>query len=284
MIGKIKKLLDLIIETTYPDKKIFPYYLKIENKNLKSKNGHWQLKEKDKFATISIFNLERGTKEILKTNIHEIAHNMEYSLHGNTGHTKRFYLIYRNLLETAIRLGLLTFEEIKDLYDIQQLTAVYGPITAKPNSLKELINDKLIIKINKSFSVKDTLKRKGYTYNGLEQNWIKEVKASSLEEELEYLYTITDKANVVVTQIKDIEIQAMGYIVVDNCYDYKDELKNDGYIYRGYNHNKGSKWIKKIYIKDKQEELDKLKNMKNIVAVVELINNKQKKYDKKAKN
>ena len=276
MTKKIKELLDLITKTTYPDVKIYPYYLKIENKKLKTKNGHWRKREGDAFATITVVNLERGTKEVLKTNIHEIAHNVEFSIYGETGHSKRFYLIYKRLLETAIKLGLLTFEEIKDLYDIQQLIAAHGPITAKYGSLKNLISDKVIIKVNKSYSIKDILKSRGYTYNGLEQNWIKEISSGLVEQEVDYLSTIVDKKNIEVKQMQDVEIKAMAYIIVDNCYAYKDILKENGYIYKGYGHNKGTKWVKKISIDDKQKELDLLQNMKDIQVSVKLINPKHK--------
>lgn len=276
MVKKIKELLDLIIKTTYPDIKIYPYYLKIENKKRKTRNGYWQKKEDEKFATIVIYNLERGTKEVLKTNIHEIAHNVEFSLFGETKHSKRFYLIYKRLLETAIKLGLLTFEEIKNLYDIQRLVEIHGPITPKYGSLKHLVENKTIIKVNQSYSVKDILKSRGYTYNRLEQNWIKEINSESVDQEINYLSTIVDKKNIEVNQIQDIKIGAMAYITVDNCYTYKDILKNNGYVYKGYGYKKGTKWVKKILIEDKEKELELLKNMKNVVVNIKLINPKRK--------
>lgn len=277
MIKKIKELLDLIIKTTYPSNKILPFYLKFENKALKTKNGYWQKKHSEAFATITVVNLERGTKEILKTNIHEIAHNIEFSIYGKTGHSDRFYLIYKNLLETTIKLGLLTFQEIQDLYDIQQLIAAHGKINVEHGSLKELIGDKTIIKVNKSYLIKDILSERGYTYNRLEQNWIIELDASLVDQEVAYLSTIIDAANVNVSQMQDLEIKAMAYILVDNCYAYKDILKKDGYIFRGYGHDKGTAWVKKICVEDKQTELNKLTQMNGTAIKVELINPKFKK-------
>lgn len=277
MTKKIKELLDLIIKTTYPNNKILPYYLKIQNRDLKTKNGCWQKKNTEAFATITVFNLERGTKEILKTNVHEISHHVEFSIYGETGHSKRFYSIYKRLLETAIRLGLLTFKEIEDLYDIQQLIVAHGPITAKHNSLKHLISGKSIIKVNKSFAIKDVLKERNYTYNSLEQNWIKELDDSLVEREVEYLSTIIDKTNIEVRQMQDVEIKAMAYLLVDNCYAYKDVLKKDGYIYQGYKHSKSTYWVKKINLEEKQAELDKLKDLNGITVKIELINPKHKK-------
>jgi len=284
MIQKIKELLDLIIKTTYPDIKVFPYYLKIENKKLKTKNGHWQKKSGEPFATIAVFNLDRGTKEILKTNIHEIAHNVEYSIYGRTGPSKRFYLVYKNLLETAIKLGLLTFDDIKDVYDIQQLIAAHGPITAKCGSLKNLIGGKSIIKVNKSYTIKDLLKERGYTYNSLEQNWVKEIGDDLVKQEVEYLSTLTDTTNIEVAAIQDVQIKAMAYIIVDNCYNYKDMLKSYGYIYRGYGRTKGNQWVKKIYVEDKQQELNRLSDLKGITIDVKLINPKKVKHKSKARD
>lgn len=153
-------------------------------------------------TAIDNVNLERDTKTILKTSIHEIAHNMEYSLHGNTGHTKRFYLIYRNLLETAIRLGLFDYDDIKTLYDIQKLTKTCGSIVAEYGSLSYLIDNKSIIKVNKSFAIKDILKQRGYAYNKLEQNWVKEMDTSLIDEEVKSLSSIIDGDNIEVTKLQ----------------------------------------------------------------------------------
>ena len=274
MTRKIKELLDLIIKTTYPNEKILPFVVKFKNKALKTRNGRWQKNRNEPFATITVVNLERSTKEILKTNIHEIAHHVEYSIHRATGHSKRFYLIYKNLLETAIKLGLLTFDEIQDLYDIQQLIAAHGKIRVECGSLKELIDGKSIIKVNKSYPIKDILRERGYTYSALEQNWMKEVDTSLVDEEVAYLSTIIDAANINVSQLQDLEIKAKAYILVDNCYEYRDILKKDGYIFNGYGHTKEKAWVKKICINDKQAELDKLSNLNGITVEVKLLNPK----------
>lgn len=74
-------------------------------------------------------NLERGTAHVVCTAIHELAHHCEFCMHGQTGHSKRFYEVYSRLLEEALGRGLITLDLIEDKWDVQKLQKRVGQLS-----------------------------------------------------------------------------------------------------------------------------------------------------------
>ena len=72
------------------------------------------------------------------------------------------------------------------------------------------------------------------------------------------LKEIINEENIKIIDSKDLELEAIYYIVVLNSFNYRDILKENGYIYNGYGIKEKS-WNKKI----KANELDKEKEILN---------------------
>lgn len=257
--SKLYEVLKFISNQSYPDIKHNPFYITVENKELKTRNGCWHYPRPDSKSKIVVNNLDRGTKEIIKTLIHELAHNVDYSIRKQTGHDREFYKVYKNLLEVAIESGILTSEDIDGLRDIRILISHHGSLRAQYNPDKSYKKDNYIIKVEKSFKIKDVLSSRGYKYSPIEQVWFKEVSEKELEGEQSFLISIIDQRFIHVSEVRSIEIQAMGYVIAEKCYEKKDLLKNRGYIYKGYN-QKGSKndpnvWVKKLKVSELESEL-----------------------------
>ena len=264
---KIHEILTEIALKTYPDVKHVKFYLDIENKEMKSFHGDWSLPSNKGYATIRIFNLSRGTKDIIKTSIHELAHNTEFSIYKKTGHSKRFYEVYKKLLTTAIHMNLFSLNDMDDVdskHDLDMLIKHHGPITLDESKVDAYKGDIAIVKIKKSFDIKDQLKELDYNYNALEKCWNIEIDKADLESHLVKIKALTPEANIIVTDYSDLKIDTYGYLIVTgSTFDIKDELKSSGFIFNGYNIGANA-WVKKILMKDKQSEVNKLKKYSSI--------------------
>lgn len=254
---QIRDMLIEIAKTAYPDVKHTRFYLKVENREMNSKNGKWVYPQEGKMAEIWIYNLSRGTRQILKTSVHELTHNTEYSIYKETGHSPRFYMVYKKLLEAAIDLGLLTAEDINDIADtrdIKQLIRHQGPINRVADSNKIYKEDQVIIKVKNSFSIKDKLKERNYRWNSTEQVWMLELSQEHMDEEKTFLLSITEESNLIISSYSELEIEAIGYIVVGGkTFDIKDKLKERGYVFRGYN-QPGNVWVKRVPMTEVDDE------------------------------
>ncbi len=271
---KIHEILTEIALKTYPDAKHVKFYLDIENKEMRSFHGDWTLPSNRGYATIRIFNLSRGTKDIIKTSIHELAHNTEYSIYKKTGHSKRFYEVYKNLLTTAIHMNLFSLNDMDDVdskHDLDMLVKHHGPITLDESKVDAYKGDVAIVKIKNSFDIKDQLKELGYNYNSLEKCWNIEILKSELNSHLVKIKALTAESNIIVTDYSDLKIDTYGYLIVTgSTYDIKDNLKSSGFIFNGFNIGANA-WVKKILMKDKESEINKLKKYSSIQIAIKTI-------------
>lgn len=258
---QIHDMLLAIAQQSYPDKVFKKFIISILNKQRKSFHGDWVPPDfaNKKCAEIRIFNLERGTIATLKTAIHEMAHHVEYCLYGDTDHTKRFYHVLHKLLTTSIEMKLLTNSDANeiDATDIKMIVKYFGEIKAIPNPSIEYKRDILIVKVKNSFTFKDKLDARNYKWNPTEKVWMKELNELDLDIEKEYLLGLTTEENIIVSGYSDFQIGAIGYLhVIGETYPYRESLKSEGYIFKGFGFEKGNPWVKKILLEDAEEEME----------------------------
>lgn len=256
---RIHNALVEIANKAYPDVNHFRFWIVFQNRELKSKYGDWGLENPSR-AVIRIFRLSEDTKLILQVCIHELAHNTEYSLYKKTGHKKRFYEVYKKLLEASFEMGFLTYDDVRNDTDTAKIIKHHGPLKFS-NTNQEHKNT--IIKVKNAYSIKEELRARGYGYNGIERTWDFEIKNEVLNDEIEFLKTITSHDNIILCKGFDKSIDAVGYISVGKCFSYKDALKADGYKFNGYGIG-NNVWVKKIVMNQKSIELKKLQNMEGI--------------------
>jgi hypothetical protein len=261
---EIHKMLETLAEKAFPDKKILKFFIQVCTQESQSRHGDYSSMHR----VIRIFNLSRKTEFILKTTIHELAHHCEYCIYGKTAHTKQFYSVYKALLETAVKMGIIDYEEVRkvnDSNDIKTLESHFGKINVAYNPKEDPKRNKYIVKVFDSFKIKHLLSKRDYTYNSIEQVWQKEINRGEMQVEKDFLYKIIEKKNVKVTGANDVQIEAIYYIIVDEGYAHKDKLYNNKYLFKGYNFTKGNLWVKKIKAKDLDKEkvfLSKLTGIK----------------------
>lgn len=262
---QIYKMLREIVDLTYPDKNISNFWIEVHPKEMRRHGDYSPLHRK-----IRIFNLSQKTEYIISTALHELAHHCEYCIYGSTGHSARFYKVFKEIIETAVKTGIVSYEEIRlqsDANDIAMLEKHHGRVTVKYDPTMDKRKDIYMIKVKNSFKIKEQLKNMDFKYNSIEQVWYKEVHKENIDNYKEALLRLIEKENIVISSMKDNEIEAIYYVVVDNCYDYKDSLKEKGYRYKGYNF-KGNVWVKKIKAQDLNMEMNYLNRLKGIKVKV----------------
>lgn len=257
---EIKEMLIDIATKAYNKKP--PYFiLNIVTEERKTMNGqYWPLKKQ-----IDIFNLSRPTQYVLCTTIHELVHHLDYCYNNNLAHDKSFYSVFKTLLEAAIKSGYLTYDIIRqkcDSVDIIQLEKYFGPITVEYDENYDNNKDKVLFKVLKSYEIRNKLSEMGYSYNGIEKNWYKKLSDSDVESEKDKILELSKSVEFSVDTYRNLQINLFYYIIVTgDTFSCKDELKKQGYKFKGYG-IKGNAWVKRIDAKDIDEENISIERLK----------------------
>ncbi len=249
---RIKKTLDDILENAYPNsQKIGKYkgfYFKILDKDVKSYAGQYIPKTK----TIEIVGLNRNSKHIVITCIHELAHHVDFCNRGKTDHQKEFYKEYRTLLYAALNMRVFSPEdaEVKDVVDAKKIQKMVEDWRPSFVNYKE---DSVVLSVKNCFSLKDVLKKSGYRYNTLSHEWYKEIEKDKEEGERNFLSLIgIAKEDVTESASSSLEIKAKLKIVAKGeTYRHKEYLKKNGFRYVD------KSWERKVGDKEDVNELVK---------------------------
>lgn len=254
MIQKyIETILKDILNIAYPQKGLENFILSIVPSERKSFHGKYLFKTK----TIVIYNFSRGTHSIIATAIHELAHHVNYILYNGKGHEAKFYDCYKKLMETAIKIGLVNYEILKqqkDVNDINMLEKKAGKPTAKYTHSLNKRKDINIIVVKADYKNKIFLKEQHFYYDKISCYWYKIVPKNKVEEILKYLKTKKPELKINNYEYYKLPLTAVYYIIVDSPYNKKDLLKKRGYKY--YNDKKlTNKWVKQIMAEDYYNEI-----------------------------
>jgi len=120
---------------------------------------------------------EAGNNQMFYTAMHELAHHIQNTEHGETGnrcHTKLFYSILDGLAEKAEELGLYRYDaapEIKALVD--EAAMISAEIASLQRKLGETLNKLHIACLRKGARYEDVVKRKVKLSSRMEKKLIK---------------------------------------------------------------------------------------------------------------
>lgn len=114
-LEEVRGLVEEIIDATYPRQGTKDFTVEFLAKRDKKAHGDYSRDT----AHIRIFNSFGKPKEhLIATLLHEVAHHVEYVLHGDTGHTERFYDIMHTLFSEAIDRDLIDYFAVRKLKEI----------------------------------------------------------------------------------------------------------------------------------------------------------------------
>lgn len=154
---------------------------------------------------------------------------------GQTGHQRSFYMIYNQLMITAIEIGLFTYEmaeKVTDSASIRQLKRYCGPITIKANPDKKYKKGKCLIYVFDGYSQRKLLSDRGYHFNSRAKAWEKEILKEDEKDEVQYIESLSESLTVWITDdMLDLTIYAM-ITVTGKTYACKDILSSLNFVYR----------------------------------------------------
>ena len=238
---RIKRILADIIDVAYNDEsgymreKYKDFNLRIENYNLSSKHGTYNPRE----HSIVVNNMYRGTGSVIKTCLHELAHHIDFTQNGRTGHQKPFYLAYRRLIYASLDMSL-TKKSDFDTVDSSDSNKVWKMVEEyTPRKVYYVPPEERIIKVRNCYAKKDELKSRGFRWNSIEQVW--ERKSEDEEADINLMKEL-ELSDYTITQAS-LRVEAITYLVASGkTYDVKDILKEKGFFYK----KEEKSWVKKI--------------------------------------
>lgn len=262
---RIKIYLDDIIDVAFAGesveniKKYKSYNLKILNKECRTSGGMYIFNG----CQIQVYNPSLGTKHLAKCCLHELSHHIDYMKHGTSGHQKPFYEIYEKLIFASLNMGILQKEDFDDKWAADQNKVRKIVARYIPEPVDYMSKEMKVIKIKNGFNIKNSLRKRGYTWNALEQVW----EINYTKDEYLFLYGCISQYPIYgkpYFYIEDtgmyinaiITIEASGNIT-------SDILKPYGFYYNKY----ASRWQTKIHTNDAEELFKKLRNDKKLTGI-----------------
>lgn len=237
--------------------------------DMRSRLGDCEWNSLEKTSNIRIVRMDSRTYiSVLITTIHEVAHHIDYSQHGTSGHQAPFYTAYRLLLYAALNMGILTIQDMKESEytgrswgKVQKMLDEYRPepVSYKPDSCS--------IRVYHAYQFKDALKARKYQWNGLDAAWTLETNTQRLQEEREFLAQL----QVPQEQIKIIQgsavVSRLTKIVTVHNVRFEDNATMKSL---GYHWAKSKKcWEKRIQEGDlPNEEKEKLKSLSGVYFTI----------------
>ena len=258
---KLHTILKQIARKTYGGS-VEPFFVELDSKELKSRHGQYNSKNK----TLRINNMSRDNSHVIVTAIHELAHHIEYTMFGKLAHDDKFYRIFKELLESAVLLGYVKYEKVRNIKDsttISMMERKYGPVRVKYDESLDVNKDWRTVYVYNGYSVKETLKEKKYSFSAMEGIWEKDMKKKEAEEDVQELLKKDPSLDVQIKKVTDLSFDPVYQITLHgNTYPYKEQLKANGYSY------KDKTWSKKIRKNMVRQEQGMIDSMLGVLAEI----------------
>ncbi|MFQ9767984.1 MAG: topoisomerase DNA-binding C4 zinc finger domain-containing protein [Thomasclavelia ramosa] len=184
----IKAFLDDLINLCYKEKvtsdilvKYHKFYLKLEEKELKSKLGHYIFSKK----AIHLFNIKSNDNVgCIITLIHELSHHIDYMNRGISDHSKAFYDIHIELIMTLFKMRTISYNEFicsgNTASNSNKLKRMVEKHYTKPEYL-DYENEKNWLIVKNCYEAYKYLKEQKYVYNFYIKSWMKKININDIE-------------------------------------------------------------------------------------------------------
>lgn len=262
---KIKKTLEDIIDVAYagePEENLENYkkfYFNLIAKECATVSG-WYKPQK---RLIEVFNLSRGSGLIVKTCIHELAHHIDQCRNGFSGHQKPFYDEYTKLLYASLNMKIFTPEDVAtDNWSNDRNKVAKIVEDWEPNYVEYDMASTTTIYVSGGYEQREVLKQNGYSWDGIQKKWCKDVETDEIENEETFLNSL----GLEFSSSEGLSIEAVGYIVADgNTYEAKDILKSEGFFFS--KNGKKAVWKKKVDVSGAKEEIARLRKIEGLESL-----------------
>ena len=184
----IKAFLDDLIDFCYkgtvePDMlaKYHKFYLKLTDKELKSKLGHYIFSKK----AIHLFNVKSSNNvSCIVTLIHELSHHIDYMNRGTSDHSKDFYNVHIELIMTLFKMGTVSYNEFINLKDYASNSNKLKRLVEKGYCVTEQLDyekEKNWLIVKNCYEAYAYLKENNYVYNFYIKSWMKKININDIE-------------------------------------------------------------------------------------------------------
>jgi hypothetical protein len=211
----------------------------------------WQKKK------VQINNLSQTPSQINTTALHNVAHHIDWVLHGKSKHDDDFYEIFHALLIQAMNMGVIRKEDLSndlESVDSKKLRKTYDSFQRWEVNQVAYMNDWYLVKVDDAYSVKEELKNEGYSFNKYEEVWMFTLKKNDISEELQFLQALNLKNDQIeVVDCKFPVTSCVYYLSIQGGFDQREFLKAHGYTFEGIGNQKKT-WFKKIKARDLEKE------------------------------
>lgn len=245
---RVKKILNDIIDTAYSDcdeetlKQFKHFRLYISNIEKASSSGQYFPSE----SRIEVYNPSLGARHMAKCCIHELAHHIDKTKNGTTGHQKPFYEEYRKLMYASLDLGILDRDDFIDNWSSDRNKVRKMLEKYQPCPVDYQLPGGLILQCRNCYKIRDELKKRDFTWNNMEEAWEKTIKKEDKDAFLEMLKDLGCK-DVEIRNEWDMHIDASIVVTANgNTYDAKEALKKRGFWFD----SESKTWKRKLRSKD----------------------------------
>ena len=264
---KLKRQMNDIIDVAYQNKKpsvkaqLKRFTILCSDTDLRTKLGDCRYLP-DGSSRIRIFAMgTEGFHEVLITTMHEVSHHIDHSLRGRSGHDSPFYLAHKKLLFAAMDMGIISKDDVvysdSKAQNRDKLAKMMDEYAPHPVEYKP---DNVMICVYNAFSVKSTLKERGYQWNSLDEAWTRELTSGDLDAEQQLLSSLGLEE----TDIKIVEGNAVVVRLRKNARLYNVPFESNqtvkGLGFHWVNNGKQKYWEKKLYGESLTEEESEVLN------------------------
>lgn len=266
---RVKKILNDIIDTAYADceeeKKMQFKHFKLYISNIEKESSSGQYFPSD--SRIEVYNPSLGARHMAKCCIHELAHHIDKTKNGTTGHQKPFYEEYKKLIYASLDLGILDKEDFIDSWSsdrnkVRKLLEKYQPCPVDYQ-----LPGGLILQCRNCYKIRDELKKREFTWNNLEEAWEKTIKKEDKEAFVETLKDLGCK-DIEIRNEWDMHIDASIIVTANgSTYDAREALKKKGFWFD----SDSKTWKRKLRSKDAGLFLESVRMMddfKNVTFTI----------------
>lgn len=255
---KLKKVLEHIARYTYPEEKIARFYVEYVAKEYSTVNANYHIEKK----RIRIYNFSRPTINILCSAIHELTHHICYGRDGNKNHDTQFYIVFKELLSSAVELGYMDYEECRGIDDsntIRSMEMKLGKVQSKYNEKEDPNKQYCTMQIVGGYEFRDYLLENKFHYSPFERIWEKDIKRSNKDRYIREILEYDKNANITVSDINDLKMNVYYSVqVTGNTYPYRTKFTE-----RNYRYKKGI-WYKRMEASQFFDEYLFLKELEGI--------------------
>ncbi|WP_242328218.1 hypothetical protein [Enterococcus avium] len=255
----LKQQMNVILMNTYEDYQNYSSFkLKIITKEYKSKHGVYSQNDR----RIEIYNLSRAPGANLLTAIHELSHHVEAMDLGEIAHKETFYERYYQLICTALKLGYIDENDLKedqkDSKDLANVEKYYGLDFLKNYQDEKICNAVLV---TKAYEFRQLLQRRDFSFLGGSQDWGRVFETEEqAKKEMAILHSFNRGMNVKVVPPATMVFNQNYYVAVSGAYDFRQILGKNGFIWEGFGVKKC--WVKKVPSTEYKKTMEFLKELK----------------------